>query len=184
MARYRRRSHYRRKKIETAWQPAQWWLNNVSVPNGTSTAPGELNVTKIFQPGTEGSDGDHFAFETPVTLERMRGWAAHTPNQASYTAWFPVNVAMMVVPAAIARGISADEIPDLQANLDGDDFFYYGSMVCGANATDNLHPIDNKAKRRFAVGDAVLAVLNAKNFVNSTLSLDFMLNFRFLWKTN
>jgi len=125
-----------------------------------------------------------------VVLERIRGSCAHVGDAGvipqGQTTIFPVEMAACRVPAAVSRALDSDDLPDIIANLDGDDYFLFQSMICDVTSTNlssgTLDVIDNKAKRRFELGDGILWLLRVLNPLTVDLDLDFRLNVRILWK--
>lgn len=190
MARYHRRTRRRYRK-PTTWQSMNW-VEEIT-GNASTSGPVVLKSTKLVYPGVQGSprvgEGDR-AFDQPLVLERMRGMMTHDLPTSSNTVpeIVPVNVAALRVPAEVALGVSGNEIPNLANNLEGDDYFFYHASLCGDQVSTqaSTEMVDNKAKRRFEVGDAILFLLNLTypQLASGSfqIKLAFGLNLRILWK--
>jgi len=180
--RHRRRS-YRRPNSYT-WQSV-WLQENL---DGPAAGNNQSYVLGYTNPGV-GDSGDHThairPFDASHVLERIRGHICHdgaTPAPGTEGSWFPFTLAAMKIPAGV--GIATDDIPSILNNTEGDDYFYYGSHVCGARVSSNIDPVDSKAKRRFDVGDKIAWLANIVNPFTGSINanVDVTINLRLLWK--
>ena len=183
--RHRRRGGNRTPQ-KTAWQSFTWFPNTVQV---TKTERVEVVATH-FIPGVVAGAVDSAIrpFDQPVTLERVRGHIVHVGSEVGGSATIlPVNFAACVIPAEFANNLSTT-LPNLFQNLEGDDYFLYQSCVCGEFTTNNVTPIDGKARRRLEVGDALVFLLEVAHPNNAqttgTVQVEFGANLRILWRTN
>jgi len=183
MNRRRSRRSYRRNNAYT-WQSVAFQADLT----GPSAGDNKSYILGYVTPGI----GDGAAlptsirpFDAPHVLERMRGHICHdgaTPAQGTEGNWFPFTIAAMKIPNGVI--IDDSDIPSVVNNTDGDDYFYYGSHICGARVSSNVDPVDSKAKRRFDVGDKIAWIANIINpFTgNINANVDVTVNLRLLWK--
>ena len=190
MARYHRR--YRRKRQNTLWQPER--VNRTwSSFNSSSRTHGLLQVIHPeMQFPAEGGSGIQ-PFANQYTLERIRGDFLHTVDDASDAILY-MNIAAWKVNRHLADEISAQSaqadkdkfMPDLFDTGDGEDYPLYINCICGASdasPTSNIHMIDNKSRRRFDPGDALVLSTTFQRAFGTTLSNIYVaLNLRILWK--
>jgi len=181
--RRRKRSYFRPRRSYT-WQSVSI-LNpeSLSVPSNT-VYKGYLGTVK---PGV-GAMGSERAFDAPHVLERIRGTCLH---EASTTASNPglaiVQMAALRVPSEFANSMedetSQDDILDITNNLSGDDYLWYESGYCGADAdVDTVMPVNNKSRRKFDVGDVLAFLYRIDNPSPGAASMTLGINLRLLWK--
>jgi len=181
MNRRRHRRSYRRPNAYT-WQ--SFYLQKDLT--GPSSQGNESFVLGYTVPGVgDAGDGNVRAFDAPHVLERIRGSVCHdgaTPAPGNEANWFPFTLAAMRIPTGVI--IDTDNIPSILNNTEGDDYFFYGSHICGARVSSNVDPIDSKAKRKFDVGDKIAWLANIVNpFVSGfNANVDLSINVRILWK--
>ena len=135
----------------------------------------------------------HEPFPNDHTLVRMRGSMAHNGegNVTKEPSWFPLVVACVRVP----KGLSIDKedtYPNLFDNteLGNLDIIYRHDVVCDSspsNANPNWHDVDNKAARKFEIGDTIKWLYSLRQAFdpspqNNSWSLTVAVNIRFLWK--
>ena len=181
MRRYRRhRRSYGGKKPAYTWQNGYHYVENLSTPAAGSTK-GVLGITT---PGVGPSTGVR-AFDAPHVLERMRGHAVHVGGGANNDE-FAVYIAALRIPSEFVQLMSEQtdqaDLIDITDNLEGDDYLYYGAHFCGAAVSENVDKIDNKAKRRFDVGDSLGWLYKIVNPQQSATTLNLGINVRLLWK--
>jgi len=182
----RHRRSYRRRRTNNTYTWQSFYLQKKL--DGPSSQGNSSFVIGYTIPGV--GDGGTVspairAFDAPHVLERIRGHICHdgaTPAPGNEASWFPFSIAAMRIPAGVI--IDTDDIPSIMNNTEGDDYFFYGSHVCGARVSNNIDQIDSKAKRRFDVGDKIAWLGNIINpFVSGfNADVDLSLNVRLLWK--
>jgi len=156
--------------------------------SGTTAGDNKSFVLGYTHPGVgDGADPDQQIrpFDASHVLERIRGHICHdgaTPAPGNEGNWFPFTLAAMRIPAGVV--IDDTNIPSVLNNTEGDDYFYYGSHVCGARVSSNIGPVDSKARRRFDVGDKIAWLANIVNPFTGSINatVDVTLNLRLLWK--
>jgi len=175
---YRRRS-YRREQKPMTWQSFAR-TGNYSVPSNQNV---RFFLGTTF-PGIDKENGNNVPFDAPHVLERIRGTVTHAGQLANGV--FTLDLAAMRLPKAAAdlldEQTDATKLPDPTMNSEGDDYLFYHSLICGTVVDRNTHEVDNKAKRKFDVGDALVWIMRANNSRSQNGALQFGLNVRLLWK--
>lgn len=171
-----------RRNKNFVWQTFSHHKSLANIPVG-ETRVGVLGVTT---PGT-GAVGSETPFDSDHTLQRIRGECAHIVAAANDN-YATAAMAAMKVPKEFANVMNAetdqDKLIDITNNLDGDDFLWYHAAFCGADVTaPNTDRIDNKAKRKFNVGDTLIWLYRVFNGdASSTLAIRLSVFGRTLWQ--
>lgn len=172
--------------MNTVWQPAYISKDemNIAAQTEKSIYLGTV-LPGVYDPNANPAAID--PFDNQHTLQRLRGVCLHEVyGNSGQDSLVHVNTAAFKVPVAVAGHITSDaDMPNLFQSGDGEDYPYFMSHVCGtgrSSPTSNVDAIDNKAKRRFDPGDALVFSASYYNSsTETTLDLYIGLNLRFLW---
>jgi len=182
----RRRRSYRHRSPQRSYT---WQSVHVVNPIGPTIAADAVDkgVMVVTKPGV-GMPGSERAFDAPHVLERMRGDCFHEANTTSLNpAVLAVQMAALRIPSEFANTMEDEtdqaSIIDITNNLSGDDYLWYHSSFCGDKAeAPTVIPVDNKARRKFDVGDVLAFLYRVSNPTSADATFNLGLNFRLLWK--
>lgn len=176
-------------------KPRYEWQRWNRYANYSNIGTGDSNIFfGSIDPKLDGTPATEQPFDSPSTLMRVRGMIAHMGTGETTTSkntFFPLSVAMFIVPAKLAAAIASTNdpeylLPNLFLNRDGDDYPLYFSHLCDA-AGDRIppgHMVDVKAKRRVEAGSSLVMTGSAHIPTSFGTGVDIGLawNLSILWK--